>query len=173
VNLKPRHRGCVASIGNFDGVHRGHQAVLYQLREKAQEFGLPSTVVVFEPMPLEFFATTVPPARLMRCAEKCQALAACGVDRVLCLHFNRALADLSPDSFIDKILLEGLGVRYLVVGDDFRFGKQRSGDRQRIVDPVSDPPFDLRSQERMNAVFGCLAVVRPSAQIYCELISDS
>lgn len=128
-NLRPRHRGCVATIGNFDGVHLGHQAIIGQLAEKAAELRLPTTVVLFEPQPLEYFQSPerVPP-RLARLREKLQALRRYSVDRVLCLEFNDRLARLPPQEFIDRILVDGLDVRYLVVGDDFRFGAQRAGD---------------------------------------------
>ncbi|HEX6550635.1 MAG TPA: bifunctional riboflavin kinase/FAD synthetase [Gammaproteobacteria bacterium] len=127
-NLKPRHRGVVASIGNYDGVHRGHQAVLRELKQQARAFSAPATVIVFEPTPQEFFAPDAPPARLMRFGEKAPALAGQGVDRVLCLRFNRQMAQMSPEDFIERVLVGGLGVRYLVVGDDFRFGHARRGD---------------------------------------------
>ncbi len=127
-NVRPRHRGCVATIGNFDGVHLGHQAVLGQLAEKAAELNLPSVVITFEPYPQEFFAHGAVPPRLTRFREKIQALRRYSVDRVLCLPFNRALSETSAQDFVRRILVEGLGVRYLVVGDDFRFGHLRQGD---------------------------------------------
>lgn len=127
-NLKPSHRGCVATIGNFDGVHLGHQAVLGQLAEQADKLGLPAVVITFEPQPLEFFRPLEAKPRLTRFREKIHALRRYAVDRVLCLQFNQAFASLSAQEFIQKILLDGLDIRYLVVGDDFRFGKQRVGD---------------------------------------------
>ncbi len=127
-NLRPHHRGCVATIGNFDGVHLGHQAVLGQLAEKAQALCVPTTVITFEPQPREYFAPDSAPARLTRFREKLNALRRYSVDRVLCLRFNRRLAELPPEAFIQRILIDGLAVKYLVVGDDFRFGKARAGD---------------------------------------------
>ena len=127
-NLRQGHAGCVATIGNFDGVHLGHQAVLGQLAEKSAELNLPSVVVTFEPQPQEFFARVKIPARLSRFREKMQALRRYSVDRVVCLRFNRSLAAMSAEEFIQKLLVDGLGVRYLVVGDDFRFGHARQGD---------------------------------------------
>lgn len=127
-NLQPRHRGCVATIGNFDGVHLGHQAVLGQLAEKADELNLPATVITFEPQPQEYFAPDKAPSRLTKFREKLQALRRFSVDRLLCLSFNRRLAAMGADEFIQRILVDGLGVRYLVVGDDFRFGHGRQGD---------------------------------------------
>lgn len=127
-NLRPRHRGCVATIGNFDGVHLGHQAVLGQLSEKAAELCLPTCVITFEPQPQEYFAPDEAPPRLTRFREKLKAFRRYSVDRVLSLEFNRALAAMPADDFIQTILLDGLDVRYLVVGDDFRFGRERAGD---------------------------------------------
>jgi riboflavin kinase/FMN adenylyltransferase len=127
-NLRPRHHGCVATIGNFDGVHLGHQAVLGQLAEQAAELHLPAVVITFEPYPLEFFAPERAPARLTRFREKLRALTRYAVDRVVCLRFDRRLAEVSARDFIDRLLVGALGVRYLVVGDDFRFGRGREGD---------------------------------------------
>ncbi|MDT8403762.1 bifunctional riboflavin kinase/FAD synthetase [Sulfuriflexus sp.] len=127
-NLRPRHRGCVATIGNFDGVHLGHQTVLGQLSEKAAELGVPSVVISFEPYPMEFFAPDKAPARLTRLREKIRALARYAVDRLLCLRFDAEFAAQPAEEFIEHVLLKGLDVRYLVVGDDFRFGKDRRGD---------------------------------------------
>ncbi|MGE5242157.1 MAG: bifunctional riboflavin kinase/FAD synthetase [Bacteroidota bacterium] len=127
-NLRPQHRGCVATIGNFDGVHLGHQAVIGQLAEKAQELGLPTQVILFEPQPQEFFHPDAAVPRLTRLREKLQALRRFSVDRVLCLRFDSRFAAMEPEEFIRRILIDGLGVRYLVVGDDFRFGHKRRGD---------------------------------------------
>jgi riboflavin kinase/FMN adenylyltransferase len=127
-NLRPWHRGCVATIGSFDGVHLGHQAILRQLIDVSLQYGLPSVVIIFEPQPHEFFLGDKAPARLMRLREKVQALLAAGVGRVLCLQFNQALRSLSAEAFIEKILVAGLGIKHLVVGDDFRFGCDRRGD---------------------------------------------
>lgn len=127
-NLKPEHHGCVATIGNFDGVHLGHQAVLGQLAEKADELNLPLTVITFEPQPQEFFRPEKCPPRLTRFREKVQALRRYAVDRVLVLRFDEKFSQLSADDFIQNLLVNGLGVKYLVVGDDFHFGKERTGD---------------------------------------------
>jgi riboflavin kinase/FMN adenylyltransferase len=127
-NLRPEHRGCVATIGNFDGVHCGHQAVLQRLRERAAELKVPSCVVLFEPQPREFFSPQTAPVRLTRLRDKLELLAAAGVDRVLCLAFNRRLRELSAEQFVQKVLLDGLAVQHLEIGDDFRFGCDRAGD---------------------------------------------
>lgn len=127
-NLRPRHRGCVATIGNFDGVHLGHQAVIGQLAERAAELRLPALVMLFEPQPQEYFRPEQAPARLMRLREKLLALRRYAVDRVLCVRFDARFATLDADVFVEQILVGALGVRYLVVGDDFRFGAKRRGD---------------------------------------------
>ncbi len=127
-NLRPRHRGCVATIGNFDGVHLGHQAVLGQLADEAEAYGLPSVLITFEPHPREHFAPDTAPPRLTRLREKLQALRRYAVQRVLCLRFDRRLAALPAREFAARILVRGLGIRCLVVGDDFRFGRGREGD---------------------------------------------
>ena len=127
-NLQPKHRGCVATIGNFDGVHLGHQAVLGQLAEKSDELCLPATVITFEPQPQEYFAPDKAPSRLTKFREKLQALRRFSVNQLLSLSFNHRLAEMGADEFIRRILVDGLGVRYLVVGDDFRFGHGRTGD---------------------------------------------
>jgi len=127
-NLRAEHRGCVATIGNFDGVHLGHQAVFRNLRERAAAFGLPTTVVTFEPQPQEFFAPDAAPARLTRMREKLQALKDAGIDRVVLLEFGRKLASMSARQFVQQLLVDGLDVKFLYVGDDFRFGRGRVGD---------------------------------------------
>lgn len=127
-NLRDRHRGCVATIGNFDGVHRGHKALLAQLEARGHTLGLPTTLITFEPQPREYFRGREVPARLTRLREKLQLLEQVGVDRVLCLPFNEKLAAMSAAAIVDDLLVGALGVRYLMVGDDFRFGHNREGD---------------------------------------------
>ena len=102
-NLRPRHRGCVATIGNFDGVHRGHARLVDRTRERAEELGLPACVVTFEPHSKEFFAPDKAPPRLTDLRGKVTALRTHGVDQLLVLHFNRDLAALSPREFIDRV----------------------------------------------------------------------
>ena len=126
-NLRPRHRGSVATIGNYDGVHRGHQHMLAALRRSADALGLPSTVVTFEPTPREFFEGLAAPSRLTRLREKLEALALYGVDRVVVLRFDRRMQSVSAAEFIDRLLVAGLGVRHMVVGHDFRFARRREG----------------------------------------------
>ncbi|CAK0745001.1 bifunctional riboflavin kinase/FMN adenylyltransferase [Gammaproteobacteria bacterium] len=127
-NLRPKHRDCVATIGNFDGVHLGHQQVLGQLATHSRSYGVPLTVVTFEPHPQEYFAPDRAPPRLTRFREKVEILSRYSVDRLLCLHFDKKMAKMAPEEFIKQVLVVGLGVRYLVIGDDFRFGSKRRGD---------------------------------------------
>jgi riboflavin kinase/FMN adenylyltransferase len=116
------------TIGNFDGVHLGHQAMLAKLRAAAAARGLPACVMTFEPHPREFFAPDKAPVRLTSLREKLELLAQHGVERTHLLRFNFALAQVTAQDFIDRILVRGLGVRWLQVGDDFRFGARRAGD---------------------------------------------
>jgi riboflavin kinase/FMN adenylyltransferase len=131
-NLRPAHRGCVATIGAFDGVHIGHQAVISHLLEKAAELDLPAAIIVFEPLPREYFSPVQAPARIMSFWEKCRELDALGVDRVLRIRFNEQFRRMSAQQFVDDVFVAGLGVRYVVLGDDFRFGSDREGDYKFI-----------------------------------------
>ncbi len=126
-NLRPRHRGCVATIGAFDGVHHGHRAVLQHVLEQAETLALPSAVVVFEPLPREYLAPREAPPRLMSFREKLEAFAAIGIDRVLRVRFDEALRTMAAVEFVRRIFVDGLGVRYVVMGDDLRFGRDREG----------------------------------------------
>lgn len=149
-NLKPRHQGCVATIGNFDGVHLGHQAVIRQVMDKAKELGLPVVVITFEPQPQEFFRPDDVPARLTRFREKLLVLESLFVDRVLCLRFNRHLASLTADEFVQRILVDGLGVKYLVVGDDFKFGRDRSGDFEYLQSIGPELGFEVSDTDSFS-----------------------
>jgi len=131
-NIPSDFSGCVATIGNFDGVHLGHQAILQQLKKQGEGHQLPTVVMMFEPQPREFFAPDQAPARLANMSEKLQDLAGFGIDYVLCLPFNQKLRSMSADQFIQTILLDGLQIRHLIVGDDFRFGCDRTGDYQLL-----------------------------------------
>lgn len=127
-NLRAADRGCVATIGNFDGVHLGHRAVFQRLLAWGRELGLPATVITFEPQPMEFFAADAAPARLTRLREKIAAIAADDIERIMLLEFGHRLAAMDADTFIRRLLIDGLGARFLLVGDDFRFGHNRQGD---------------------------------------------
>ncbi len=137
---------CALTIGNYDGVHRGHQAVLGRLVEQARRRGLASCVLTFEPHPREFFAARhggEPPARILTERDKLDALAACGIDRVCIARFDQALAGLSPQAFIDEVIVEGLRTRFLLVGDDFRFGAKRAGDVHTLEAAAATRGFEL------------------------------
>jgi len=142
-NLRARHRGCVATIGAFDGVHRGHQAVVRDLLARANEMKLPATVIVFEPLPREYFAPVQSPARLMSFREKFAVFRELGVDRLLRIRFNRTFSAMSATDFIRQIFVNGLGVRYLVVGDDLRFGHDRKGDLELLREAGRDDGFEV------------------------------
>ncbi len=127
-NLPSPLPASAVTIGNFDGVHRGHQLVISQLKGVAAEAGLPTVVVIFEPQPIEYFAPERAPKRLARFREKIAYLKAQQIDYLLCLHFNRELAEQSAEDFVQKILIDSLNTRHLVIGDDFHFGKNRQGN---------------------------------------------
>jgi riboflavin kinase/FMN adenylyltransferase len=127
-SLQPTSGRCALTIGNFDGVHRGHRALVERVVAAAGREKLPSTVLTFEPHPREFFAKDAAPARLTRLRDKLELLSALGVARVHVARFHQGFASLSASRFIDDILVKGLGVRRLIVGRDFRFGAQRAGD---------------------------------------------
>ncbi|OLQ79921.1 riboflavin biosynthesis protein RibF [Photobacterium proteolyticum] len=146
-NIKPEHHGNVLTIGNFDGVHLGHQAVLRRVLAKAHELGCPAAVMSFEPQPMELFAGEKAPARLTRFRDKYLQLKQVGVDRLLCVNFNAHFADMSAQDFVRRLLVEQLGVKFLVVGDDFRFGKGRSGDFAMLVAAGKEYGFTVVSTQ--------------------------
>lgn len=126
--IKATHKGCVLTIGNFDGVHLGHCAVLDQLKKQARRLSLPSMVMVFEPQPIEFFRPDFAIPRLTHWREKYQLLRDQGIDYLLCVKFNADFAAMTSQAFIDDLLVGKLGIQHLVIGDDFKFGKGRTGD---------------------------------------------
>lgn len=132
-NIREKHRGCVATIGAFDGVHRGHQAVLDMLKQKGRELGLPTLVITLEPLPREYFAPQESPARIMSFREKFVALREQGIDRVLRIHFDEELSKVPAEVFIEDIFHGQLDIKYMVVGDDLRFGHERRGDFQLLT----------------------------------------
>ena len=128
-NLRERHRGCVLSIGNFDGFHRGHQALIARLRQHAARAGLPATVQIFEPTPREVFAGPgAAPGRIATFRDRLAQLEAAGVDRVLCVRFCKRFAAMPAEQYVEGVLIGKLGVKAVVVGDDFKFGAGRGGD---------------------------------------------
>ena len=144
---------CALTIGNFDGVHRGHQAMLALLRSEAQHRGLPSCVMTFEPHPRDYFAAQahkpeLAPARIATLRDKLSELERCGIDQTVVLRFDRAFASQSPQAFVDDVLVRGLGTRYVLVGDDFRFGAKRAGDYAMLDAAGQRAGFDVA---RMNS----------------------
>ena len=127
-NILPFDQGCVLTIGNFDGVHLGHKRVLQKLKEQGQQQNLPTVVMVFEPQPKELFDADGAPARLSNIAEKTELLARENIDALACMGFNTRFRGLSAQQFVKQVLVDGLNVKTLIVGDDFRFGCDRSGD---------------------------------------------
>ncbi|MBF7074751.1 bifunctional riboflavin kinase/FAD synthetase [Glaciecola sp. MH2013] len=144
-NLREKHRGCVLTIGKFDGVHKGHRAVLLNLIEKAKERSLPATVMIFEPQPEEVFAKENAPARLSRFRDKYEMFKELGIDRLVCVRFNPSFSQMSADEFIHDLLVRALGVSFLVVGDDFRFGCKRKGDFSLLKQVGQNEGFDVVS----------------------------
>jgi len=150
----PRSAGaCALTIGNFDGVHRGHQAMLALLNNEARHRGVPSCVLTFEPHPRDYFAAVhrkpeLAPARIATLRDKLTELAKCGVDQCVILKFDGKLASLAPEAFISDVLVQGLGAKYVLVGDDFRFGAKRAGDYALLDSAGSRLGFDVA---RMNS----------------------
>lgn len=137
------------TIGNFDGVHLGHRAMIARLTEVARRHQLPVAVMTFEPQPQEFFAPDQAPARLTSLHEKLESLRDCGVDRVYVCRFDYAFAQTTASEFVSRILHQGLAVRWLLVGDDFRFGARRSGDFTLLKALASPSGFEV---EAMSSV---------------------
>ncbi|WP_226571943.1 bifunctional riboflavin kinase/FAD synthetase [Mangrovibacter yixingensis] len=146
-NLSQIPRGCVLTIGNFDGVHRGHQALLQGLCAEGVKRQLPVVVMIFEPQPLELFAGENAPARLTRLREKLHYLSDSAVDYVLCVRFDRRFAALTAQQFITDLLVDKLDVKLLAVGDDFRFGAGRQGDFLLLQQAGKEYGFDVTSAQ--------------------------
>lgn len=127
-NARQVLQGCALTIGNFDGVHLGHQAVLRHLRQKADELNLPMAVLLFEPQSREYFMGEQAPARLMRLRDKLYYLQQAKVDVVIVAKFDRTFAEQSAEDFIEKGLVKQLNVKFLSIGDDFKFGAKRQGN---------------------------------------------
>lgn len=144
--LQSDHRPSVVSIGNYDGVHLGHQHVIKTLLAKSQELQAPSTVITFEPLAKEFFAPASV-ARLSSIDERASMLFELGVDRVLEIEFDAKFASYTPNGFIQDVLIQGLGVKYLCVGDDFRFGNNREGDFSMLLEAGARLGFDVTAHD--------------------------
>ena len=166
-NLKEQHRGCVLTIGNFDGVHRGHQALMAELIAEGRKRNLPVVVMLFEPQPLELFAGDKAPARLTRLREKLKYLALAGVDAVVCVRFDRRFAAHSAQSFISELLVDKLNVKFLAVGDDFRFGAGRQGDFLLLQKAGAEYGFDVTSTQTF-----CEGGVRISSTAVRQALAD-
>ena len=158
-NLRERHRGCVLSIGNFDGFHRGHQALIAQLREHAVRLKVPVVVQIFEPTPREYFAPDDAPGRVATFRDKLRQLESAGVERVLCVRFNKRFAAIPAQDFVERVLVKQLGVKALVVGDDFRFGAGRGGDLELL--------------QRLGAQHGFVAESLSAVQVEGERVSST
>src|SRR3982751_6440469 len=152
-----RHPGtppaCALTIGNFDGVHRGHQAMLALLASEAQHRGLPSCVMTFEPNPRDYFAQRIgqpeaAPQRIATLRDKLSELERCGIEQTVVLRFDAAFAAQSPQAFIDHVLVGGLGARYVLVAADFRFGARRAGNYEMLDAAGQARGFDVA---RMNS----------------------
>jgi len=152
-NHPDRATQCALTIGNFDGVHRGHQAMLALLKNEAAHRGVPSCIMTFEPHPRDFFAKLhnkpeLAPARIATLRDKLLELERCGIDQVVVLPFDERLSSQTPEDFIQSVLVKGLGVKYLLVGDDFRFGAKRAGDYAMLDAAGQQQGFDVA---RMNS----------------------
>ena len=127
-NIPVSFPNCALTIGNFDGIHLGHQAILQRLKQKARQLNLPLAVLIFEPQPQEYFMREKAPARLMRLRDKLHYLQQADVDYVICVKFNQDFAQLSAQDFIEQLLVQKLHTKFLIIGDDFHFGAKRQGD---------------------------------------------
>jgi riboflavin kinase/FMN adenylyltransferase len=150
-SLQSARGRCALTIGNFDGVHRGHRALIDRVTAKARELRLTSCVLTFEPHPREFFAREAAPARLTRLRDKLELMAAAGVKRVHIARFDARFAALSAARFVDEVLVRGLGMRWLLVGRDFRFGERRGGDFATLEDAALR--HDFRLEEMADVLF--------------------
>ena len=164
--FRPNPTGCALTIGNFDGVHRGHQAMLQKLVAKARAMNLPAAVMTFEPHPREVFTPDAAPARLTSLREKLERLAGHGVDQVYICHFNRAFAALSAGHFVDDMLCRQLGARYVLIGDDFQFGAKRAGNLATLQAAATQHGFEV---EAMHSV--CVDELRASSTAVREALA--
>ncbi len=142
-NIQLNDHGCVLTIGNFDGVHLGHQQVIKALVSKAKALNCVAAVLVFEPQPQELFSPETAPARLCRLRDKYNLLAKLGVQRLICVNFTTNFANQSAQHFIEHLLVNKLGIKHLIVGDDFRFGKNRTGNFSMLCQAGDKYGFDV------------------------------
>ncbi|MBJ7539572.1 bifunctional riboflavin kinase/FAD synthetase [Marinomonas transparens] len=144
-NIRSKHKNSVLTIGNFDGVHLGHSAILARVKALAETYHSPAGIMIFEPQPREFFSPDVAPGRIGRLRDKVRLLEGQGIDYVLCMPFNPRLQQLDAQTFCQRILLDGLSVKHLVVGDDFRFGCDRQGDFDYLQGFGNQQGFDVEN----------------------------
>jgi len=144
-NFSLKNKGCVATIGNFDGVHLGHQALLSEVKKRAKALGVPSLVITFEPQPMEFFTRVKSVPRLTRFREKFSQLAQSGIDKVLVIRFNAEFAALTAEEFMEHLLSGTLGIKEIIVGDDFHFGKGRQGNMNVLKQAGEQLGFAVKS----------------------------
>jgi riboflavin kinase/FMN adenylyltransferase len=149
INLHDRHRGCVVTVGNFDGVHRGHQALVARAQERARALGVPAVALTFEPTPREFLTPDQAPPRVHTFRDKAAALAATGLDRLVVARFSRELSHYLAESFIDDLLVKRLGIRGIVVGEDFRYGRGRSGSIDTLREHAQLHGFEVQTVENV------------------------
>ncbi|WP_263078347.1 bifunctional riboflavin kinase/FAD synthetase [Endozoicomonas sp. Mp262] len=159
-NIRQEHRACVATIGNFDGVHLGHRAILKALKMEAQRRQVKACVITFEPLPHEHFNSGEVPARLITLREKLLLLEQCGIDQVLCLPFGDRLSNISAEDFVQNILADGLGIHYLIVGDDFRFGYGRKGNFSHLCEMGKQCGFEVNDTETVTQGCGRISSTR-------------
>ena len=159
TRLSDFSKGTVATIGNFDGVHKGHQELLASLRKEADRLHLPLVVLLFEPQPAEFFRAEQAPSRLTSLREKLAMLKRSQVDYVLCLKFNQTLALMSPEQFANHYFFSLLQVNYLLIGSDFRFGFKRQGDVQCL--------------KKMGTKAGCIVETFPDFSLANQRVSST
>jgi riboflavin kinase/FMN adenylyltransferase len=142
-----QQKGCVVTIGNFDGVHTGHQHILKRLIEKSRVYQMPAVVITFEPQPQEFFLPRAAPARLTRFRDKAEVISDCGIDKLLVIHFNDAFSQMTADEFVQNLLVATLRVKYVQVGDDFQFGKGRTGNFNTLKKSGQQFEFEVENTQ--------------------------
>ena len=153
-NLRAEHRGTVATIGNFDGVHRGHHSIFSRLADTGRALGMPTTLITFEPQPLEYFAGANAPARLTRFKEKLAELHKTELDRVVVLRFDEQLSNMEAEQFVTELLVDRLGVRVLMAGADFRFGRDAYGNLGLLQSLGARHGFELLERETFETAGG-------------------
>lgn len=164
--------GCVATIGNFDGVHLGHQAIVERVTSKALELGLPSVVIVFEPQPQEYFRGEQAPARIMRFRDKFECLASLKLDYLCVLKFDEYFRSLTANAFVEQVLRDHIKLKHLVIGDDFRFGGDRQGDFNHLVQSGERLGFGVERTETFCTQESCENGERVSSTLIRKALAD-